>query len=307
MLNFKNALLLVFIILMSCKKDTKTEPIEPVGSFGYEPNEELSAGIRTVNDQSSLAFSYQLSGLNAQEKLDFFVGNSFFNQNWVEAPSSTTARDGLGPMFNARSCAGCHFRDGRGEPFQNKGLLFRLSVPGIGANGEPLPDINYGGQLNDNSISTVANEGAFNIFYNDQVYQFPDGESYSLRTPIYNFTSLNYGAMNGGILFSPRVGQQIIGLGLVEAINQANILTNVDEFDVNADGISGKANYVYDAVSKSTQLGRFGWKANVSNLYHQTAGAFLGDMGITTWIFKNENCTSIQNNCQTAVNGGTPD
>ncbi len=180
-------------------------------------------------------------------------------------------------------------------------------MPGVGTNGEPLPDINYGGQLNDNSISTVANEGSFNVFYTDQAYQFPDGEFYSLRTPVYNFTSLNYGAMDGGILFSPRVGQQIIGLGLIEAINQIDILTNVDEFDSNVDGISGKANYVYDVVSNTTQLGRFGWKANVSNLYHQTAGAFLGDMGITTWLFKNENCTSVQNNCQTAVNGGIPE
>ena len=147
----KHTLLLVFMLFISCKKDNIKEPTTTVGSLGYEIGEEFSAGIRTVNDQSSLAFSYQLPGLNAQEKLDFFVGNSFFNQNWVEAPSSTTARDGLGPMFNARSCAGCHFRDGRGEPFKNKGLLFRISIAGAGANGEPLPDINYGGQLNYNA------------------------------------------------------------------------------------------------------------------------------------------------------------
>ncbi len=113
--------------------------------------------------------------------------------------------------------------------------------------------------------------------------------------------------MSGGILYSPRVGQQMIGLGLVETISQTDITKNTDESDANADGISGKANYVYDAVSKTMQLGRFGWKANVPNLYHQTAGAFLGDMGITTWLFKNENCTSIQNDCQSAPNGGVPE
>ena len=69
----------------------------------------------------------------------------------------------------------------------------------------------------------------------------------------------------------------------------------------------GKANYVHDSVTNSTQLGRFGWKANVANLYHQTAGAYLGDLGITTWLFKNENCTSVENNCQTATNGGVPE
>jgi CxxC motif-containing protein (DUF1111 family) len=306
MMHARTIILFLLVVLVSCKKDPKvSNPLED--GVAYEDGEEYSAGIRTVNDQSALAFSYEISGLTAQEKLDFFVGNSFFTQNWVEAPSSTTARDGLGPLFNARSCAGCHFRDGRGEPLVNKGLLFRLSIPGVGPNGEPIPDINYGGQLNDNSIQNVPNEGVFSIFYNEQSYQFADGETYSLRTPNYSFTNLGYGAMNGGIMFSPRIGQQMIGLGLVENIPVLDILAKADELDANGDGISGKANYVHDAVSNSTQLGRFGWKANVANLYHQTAGAYLGDLGITTWLFKNENCTSVENNCQTAINGGAPE
>jgi CxxC motif-containing protein (DUF1111 family) len=302
------AVLFSLIVFVSCKKDPQVNPLPSEDGFGvYEDGEEYSAGIRTVNDQSSLAFSYQIPGLNPQEKLDFFVGNSFFNQNWVEAPSSTTARDGLGPLFNARSCAGCHFRDGRGEPLANKGLLFRLSVPGAGPNGEPIPDINYGGQLNDNSIQNVPTEGSFNVFYNEQSYQFSDGESYSLRTPIYSFTNLAYGAMSGGIMYSPRVGQQMIGLGLIENIPALDILSKADEFDANGDGVSGKANYVYDAFAKTILLGRFGWKANVSGLYHQTASAYVGDLGITTWLFKNENCTSVENNCQAAINGGVPE
>lgn len=306
-MRLKYFLCLIAVISFSCKKDKGINEPPTGGSSLYEDGEEYSAGIRTVIDQSSLAFSYQIPGLNAQEKLDFFVGNSFFNQNWVEAPSSTTARDGLGPVFNAHSCAGCHFRDGRGQPFVNSGILFRLSIPGVGANGEPLPDINYGGQLNDHSIQNVPNEGDFNIFYNDQTYSFPDGETYSLRTPIYSFSNLGFGAMNSGIMYSPRIGQQMIGLGLIENINSGDLLAKADEFDSNGDGISGKANYVYDAITKNTQLGRFGWKANVADLYHQTSGAFLGDMGVTTWLFKNENCTSIQNDCQNAINGGAPE
>lgn len=298
----------IILVIVSCKKDPNTIP-EPLdsGSAVYEDGEEYSAGIRTINDQSLLAFSQEITGLSPQDKLDFFVGNSLFSQNWVEAPASTTARDGLGPLFNARSCAGCHFKDGRGQPLVNKGLLFRLSVAGVGPNGEPMPDINYGGQLNDNAIQNVPNEGVFNIFYNEQSFQFPDGESYSLRTPNYSFTNLGYGAMNGGIMYSPRVGQQMIGLGLIENISALDILAKADEFDTNSDGISGKPNYVYDGVANTTLLGRFGWKANVASLYHQTAGAFIGDMGITSWLFANDNCTSVQNNCQTAINGGSPE
>jgi CxxC motif-containing protein (DUF1111 family) len=99
----------------------------------------------------------------------------------------------------------------------------------------------------------------------------------------------------------------MIGLGLIEAISENDILKNADVSDMNQDGISGKPNYVYDAVSKTQKLGRFGWKANVANLYHQTAGAFLGDIGITSWLFKNENCTSIQNDCSNALTGGSPE
>jgi CxxC motif-containing protein (DUF1111 family) len=43
-----------------------------------------------------------------QRRAEFFIGNAFFNSAWVVAPASAAARDGLGPMFNARSCAACH-------------------------------------------------------------------------------------------------------------------------------------------------------------------------------------------------------
>jgi CxxC motif-containing protein (DUF1111 family) len=50
-------------------------------------------------------------------------------------------------------------------------------------------------------------------------------------------------------------------------------------------------------------LGRFGWKANVATLAHQTAGAFRGDMGITTGIFPDEACTPTQTDCLAAPTG----
>ncbi len=300
---------LLVLGLVSCKKDPKVNEVVPVvePTAEYEPGEENSAGSLTINDQSSLAFNYQVPGLSSQEMSAFAVGNSFFTQNWVQAPSSTSARDGLGPVFNARSCGSCHFRDGRGQPFYNKGLLFRLSIPGAGPNGDPMPDINYGGQLNDQALTGVTKEGDFTISYTEMPGTFPDGETYSLRKPLYTFSNLGFGAMDPGIMVSPRIGTQMIGLGLIENVDAAVITANADEFDANGDGISGKVNYAYDAVSQSTKLGRFGWKANVPNLYHQSAGAFVGDMGITSWLFPVENCTSVQNTCQAAINGGTPE
>lgn len=299
-------LLIAFIlvsIVLSCMKD-KTPTLTNVE---YEVGEELSAGSLTVNDESELAFSYQVKNLSQQEKLDFFVGNSFFQDNWVEAPSSTTARDGLGPLFNSKSCAGCHFKDGRGLPLKNLGLLFRLSIPGEDENNSPLAELIYGGQLQDNGISTVQNEGDMNISYTEISGQYPDGESYSLRKPTYTITSYNYGSIALNYMISPRIGQQMIGLGLLEVIDEGDILANVDENDTDGDGISGKANFVWNPKTQMIQLGRFGWKANVPTIEIQVAGALNGDIGITTPLFPNQNHTSFQPSCEGLANGGNPE
>lgn len=243
----------------------------------------------SVEDETSYAFSYRISGMTQQQNLHFFVGNSFFTQNWVESPSSTTARDGLGPLFNTASCSSCHFRDGRGEPFSGNGLLLRLSIPN-GA-GDPI----YGGQLQDNGISTVLKEGTIQINYIEVGGIYNDGTPYSLREPTYTMTNLNYGNMDASVLVSPRVGNQLIGLGLLEIISESDLLAHVDESDLNGDGISGRANYVYDVYANSTVIGRFGWKANTGTLPTQVAAAFNGDLGIKSSLFPNENHTSLQN------------
>ena len=80
-----------------------------------------------------------------------------------------------------------------------------------------------------------------------------------------------------------------------------------DEFDADNDGISGRANYVWDVEASSLKLGKYGWKANAPSLRQQLAGAFHGDMGLTTSLFPDENCPDPQLDCQTAFNGGEPE
>lgn len=276
-----------------------------------EEHEQLSGGEASVNDASPLAFSMPISGLSNDDELLFAVGNSFFRQNWVTAPSSTTARDGLGPFFNARSCSGCHFQDGRGRPPEfagelSTGLLIRLSVSGAGPHGEPLPDPSYGGQLQDQAIANIPVEGSYSISYSEMQGQFADGTSYTLRKPTYQLNLTGYGG-GAGVMTSPRVANQMIGLGLLEALSEATILERADEMDSDGDGISGRPNIVWDQIAQTNALGRFGWKANQPNLLQQSAGAFLGDMGITTFLNPVENCTSAEFDCQNAQNGGSPE
>ena len=63
----------------------------------------------------------------------FKLGNALFRKLWVSSPSSTEASDGLGPLFNSRSCQSCHLKDGRGHPPEHGepavSMFLRLSVP----------------------------------------------------------------------------------------------------------------------------------------------------------------------------------
>ena len=301
-------ILLVAISIVACKED-KIEDLSP--SFVSEEGERLSGGEVTITDQSVNAFGLQAPALSGEQSLLFFVGNSLFTQNWVTAPASTTARDGLGPLFNSRACSGCHPKDGRSMPPQfegdvSHGLLLRLSIPGFDTYGGPLDEPTYGGQLQPQSILGVMNEGQFSVLYTENTGTYPDGATYSLRVPFYSIKQLNYGEMSSSVLVSPRVGQQVYGLGLLEALTEKTILEYADESDVNNDGVSGKPNYVWDFINGKQALGRFGWKANQPSLKQQAAGAFVGDMGITSSLFNNENCPSGVN-CDTIKNGGRPE
>ena len=76
----------------------------------------MTGGAGTVNQPDTNAFSRPQGNLSMTKRLDFSVGNSFFRNPWVEAPASTQARDGLGPLFNTNACQGCHLKDGPGRP-----------------------------------------------------------------------------------------------------------------------------------------------------------------------------------------------
>ena len=106
---------------------------------------------------------------------------------------------------------------------------------------------------------------------------------------------------------SPRVAPAIVGMGLLEAIRESDIVSAADPNDADGDGISGRVNMVWDERKGALSMGRFGWKANVPTVEQQTAGAFLGDLGVTSLLFSQENCTEPQADCLAAPNGGSPE
>ena len=185
-------------------------------------------------------------------------------QNWVAAPSSTAARDGLGPTFNAQSCSSCHAHDGRARPPSGvddpvRGLLLRLSARGPDG---PAADPTYGGQLQDRSIIGVEVEGRIGIEYEEISGAYPDGTTYSLRKPTYSILDPAFGPVPPDVMISPQIAPAIMGMGLLEAIPEDRIRELCDPDDLDGDGISGRPNEVWDIRRNELALGRFGWKSN---------------------------------------------
>jgi CxxC motif-containing protein (DUF1111 family) len=277
-----------------------------------DPAERLPGGATTNTFLfGSNAFTLPAANVSAEHESLFYVGNSFFNDNWVQAPSSTEARDGLGPLFNARSCAACHFKDGRGRPPLEAdeafvGLLLRLSVPGTGEHGEPLPEPNYGGQLQPYAIGDLAAEGTPRVRYEPVPGTYADGEAYELLVPTYTISNLSAGPLAEGTQISPRVAPATAGLGLLEAIPLERLEELADPDDADGDGISGRVNRVWDVLAGDFGAGRFGWKAEQPSVLQQSAGAFNGDIGITSTLFPGDDCRP-DDGCADAPNGGEPE
>jgi len=285
----KTTIAVLFILATMVALQVACRKADSISPDDNPDNEWLSGGSQTAFDQGSGAFSHAFSSLPANLLRVHEIGDGQFNATFVSAPAPLNP--GLGPIFNNVSCGSCHVSDGRGkvpglgESAAN--MLFRLSIPGEGEHGNPVPVPGYGDQLQTRALLNTQREGDVLITYTDNTYKFADGTSYSLRTPTYTFTAL-YTTMPGNVMLSPRVAAPVFGLGLLEAISDADILAGTDPDDKDGDGISGKANMVWDVLKNKKVLGRFGWKANQPNLLQQVGAAYNGDIGITNMLFPKE-------------------
>ena len=287
-----------------------------------EANEAYSGGVGTIFTENKNAYSLPLKNLKPENRIDFFVGNSLFRRIWVPPSEVSIAKDGLGPFFNSNSCDGCHINDGRGHPPNESwpnddavSLVLALSIPPQDdfqrilldqLKIKSIPDPNYGSQLSDFAITGVKPEGNVMIEYEYFPILFDNGEIINLRKPIYSISNLNYGNLHPEINISARIAQPLIGLGLIESIKLDDILAYEDPDDLDGDGISGKANRLFDSKENRVLIGRFGWKASQPSLLSQTFDATYNDMGLSsTYTSKMSNCTEIQKECQKLINGNS--
>lgn len=296
----------------------------PTGDFTRpEPFEALPGGAATSRKPvNGNAFSHASANMSFERELDFKIGNGLFKRLWVSSPSSTTSADGLGPLFNARSCQRCHLKDGRGHPPAHAGdsavsMFLRLSVPPQDAAQRAalasgrlsvIPEPTYGTQLQDLAIKGHKAEGRMTIRHEELPVTLADGTVVTLQRPVYGIADLGYGPLHPNVMLSPRVAPPMIGLGLLEAVLEAEIESWADPEDADGDGISGRVNRVWDDATQAPALGRFGWKAGQPSLAQQSAHAIHGDIGLSAPSLPTPggDCTAVQRACLEAPNGNSP-
>ncbi|WP_243644968.1 di-heme oxidoredictase family protein [Rhodovulum euryhalinum] len=283
------------------------------------PFEELPGGAATVRVRANAdAFSQPSANIGFEGELTFKVGNGLFRKVWVSSPASTQASDGLGPLYNARSCQRCHLKDGRGHPPEGPedsavSMFLRVSIPGGPEDAiediedyiATRPEPTYGEQIQDFALAGLPAEAQMRIAYEEIEVPLSGGEVAHLRRPTYSLADLGYGPLHPDAMFSPRVAPQMIGLGLLEAVPAADILALADPDDADGDGISGRPNIVWSVEYGQPMLGRFGLKAGAPTVKHQSAGAFAGDIGISNPLFSagHGECTEAQADCRAAPHG----
>lgn len=188
-----------------------------------------------------------LPGLTPEQRAVFVRGDGEFARAF-------SASDGLGPIFNNTSCAGCHSGDGRGRP---ENALIRF--------GEP-PDLAH--HLGGPQLQTQATSGAV-----PEV--LPPGQPTSVRLPPPVFGMGLIEAIPVETLLALADPDDADGDGISGRPNWVTPPPWVPATELG--GGSGQ------------RVGRFSRKAQVSSLLQQAVEAYLQDMGVTSDFLPAEN------------------
>lgn len=279
----------------------------------------LSAGSFTVAITDQRAYSEPAPVLSLAQWRLFMAGRSVFQRQWASIVS-LDGDWGLGPTFVADRCVACHINTGRGHPpdsadQQPLSMLVRLSIAGSDVHGGPKPHPAYGDQIQNRSLdgstvdlahggTPVPHEADVYIDWQVQDAILADGTTVELRKPQLRIENPAFGALDG-VMTSLRVAQPLVGMGFLDAVPEETILALAQSQQ--AAGFNGRPNRVWDAVNRRDALGRYGWKANVPSLRQQIAAAALGDMGVNTSLYPEQNCPPVQTVCQQMLPGNFPE
>lgn len=198
---------------------------------------------RRIFAEAATGFDNQTNG---------FVDQSTFDADREAFEEREAAEDGLGPCYNAQSCAECHQSPVTGG-------ISQISVLRAGHRDKD-------GNFVDAPGGSLINERAL-----DPAIQETVPASENVRT---FRTSLN-----------------VLGDGYVEAVDDETLLAIArGQARLTEGAIAGQAVRVpiLEAPGE-TRVGRFGWKSQQASLLSFSADAYLNEMGITNRLLSGEN------------------
>lgn len=209
--------------------------------------------------------------------------NGFDGGDFVDNPAYEEQVGKLGPLYVHESCDACHVQNSRALP-PAAGTFLDQYVFLLGDEaGLPLPTA---GRVLQPGDRLGAAEGSVALLSWE--------EEGGLRRPVYGFEGVEPAT------FSARIAPQLVGMGLLEAIPEEDILALADPDDADDDGVSGRPRILRDPESDVPRLGRFGWKAARHSVEAQVAAALNTDMGVMTRVFPQPDCGSSQEDCGSA-------
>ena len=278
--------LLLLAALLACGGESKNGGRPETGGGPGEVVSARAGGDTSVDNRTSFAFEQPSDNLSDENLERHLEGDVEFGNVFVTAPAPVNP--GLGPLFNNVSCESCHIKNGRGHPvFRDPRLRSNALVLVSDPEGEPdVPGGNplvegLGGQIQDHAVFGVRPEAEVSLRWEEIPGRYPDGGRYSLRKPVLDITLSDGSSLGENIRTSMRLPLPVIGLGLLEAVAEETLLGLSDPDDSDGDGISGRPNMVWNRVTASTEIGRFGRKAGSPDLRTQTARAYTEDMGVS--------------------------
>ncbi len=192
-----------------------------------------------------------IDGLTISEQEAFERGRVVFDRRFT--PST-----GLGPLYNAVSCASCHstpISGGSAQLYRN----FYIAAGGIPGNQFELPGL-------PSFIVPAYGAGALFSLERGRAV-IPD-----------SFGSLP-------VTVAQRNSIPLFGTGLFEFVSNVTIMGMSDPNDTDMDGISGRYN------QDSEGIGRFGNRLQTNNVELFTRGPLFNQMGITTDPFDGSGAT----------------
>ncbi|WEK50606.1 MAG: di-heme oxidoredictase family protein [Candidatus Kaistia colombiensis] len=245
----------------------------------------------------ALALFTALPAIALADGLDAAIGKALFDRIWVEAPSSTAANDGLGPLFNEKSCASCHSGkalSAKITPLEDGTVAQRGLATRLGDR-HGATDPVYGRQIQPRAVSGLISEGTV-------TYALPEKPGDALAV----IFAPSRGDLAPDTRLGPRQAPSLRGIGLIDKVDEAAVLERAARNKNHPDGVGGRPRLL--AVDGEPKLGRYGWKASAATLDQMTSDAFMLDIGMSSPLapFPYGDCTKMEPDCLAAPNGRSP-